>query len=114
MEESTLLQSINYTTSKPSLAELSSKYLTFDVAIALNKYWLLIMVILGFPGNTLSLIVMLQKHNRYFTTCLYLAALAVSDNILLILGAHFWAATVIVGKYSLLLVFFVLFVMLLT
>ena len=90
---------MNVTTAKPSVAELAAEYLTFDFAKAVNKYWLLIMVILGFPGNTLSLIIMLHKHNRHFTTCLYLAALAVSDNIVLILGAHFWAATVAVGEF---------------
>ena len=88
----------NTSTKEPTVAELSSTYFSFDFAMAVNKYWLIIMVILGLPGNTLSLIVMLQKHNRTFTTCLYLAALAISDNIVLILGAHFWAVTVIIGK----------------
>ena len=85
-------------TDKSSVVELGSTYFAYDFAMAVNKYWLIIMVILGLPGNTLSLLIMLQRHNRTFTTCLYLAALAISDNIVLILGAHFWAVTVIVGK----------------
>ena len=99
MLANTTLQEFNISMSKPSVAELAAEYFIFDFAMAVNKYWLLIMVILRFPGNILSLIIMLQKHNRHFTTCLYLAALAVSDNIILILGAHFWAATVVVGKF---------------
>lgn len=75
-------------------------YLAQEIALAVNKYWLITMVVLGFPGNTVSFIIMLQKHNRHFTTCLFLAALAVSDNFSLLLGAHFWAATELVGKCS--------------
>ena len=97
MEGITAFKNIT-TTNKPSVIELGSNYFAYDFAMAVNKYWLIIMVILGLPGNTLSLLIMLQKHNRTFTTCLYLAALAISDNIVLILGAHFWAVTVIVGK----------------
>ena len=102
MEENTFQ---NVTTDKPSVAQLASEYFSFDFAMAVNKYWLIIMVLLGFPGNTLSLIIMLQKHNCNFTTCLYLAALAVSDNIVLIHGAHFWTATAILGKFQKLLFF---------
>ena len=102
MEENTFQ---NVTTDKPSVAQLASEYFSLDFAMAVNKYWLIIMVLLGLPGNTLSLIIMLQKHNHNFTTCLYLAALAVSDNIVLILGAHFWTATAILGKFQKLLFF---------
>ena len=97
MDGTTAFENIT-ATAKSSVVEVGSTYFAFHFAMAVNKYWLIIMVILGLPGNTLSLLIMLQKHNRTFTTCLYLAALAISDNIVLILGAHFWVATVIVGK----------------
>ena len=78
--------------------ELAASHTLYIIGEGLNRYWLPFMVIVGLCGNGLSLIVMLLSHNRTFTTCLYLAALAVSDNILLILGGHFWVATVVKGK----------------
>ena len=82
-----------------SKSELAESYTLYIIGNGLNRYWLPFMVIVGLFGNTLSLIVMLLSHNRTFTTCLYLAALAVSDNILLILGGHFWVATVVKGRF---------------
>ena len=81
-----------------TVPELASQHILAIIGTGLNQYWLPIIVIGGLFGNTLSLIVMLLSHNRTFTTCLYLAALAVSDNILLILGGHTWVATVIKGE----------------
>ncbi len=86
-------------TTTATIEELASNYTLYAVAEGLNKYWLPFIVVVGFCGNTLSLMVMLLSHNRTFTTCLYLAALAVSDNVILVLGGHFWIATVIHGKY---------------
>ena len=81
-----------------TVPELASEHLLHIIGTGLNQYWLPVMVVGGLCGNTLSLIVMLLSHNRTFTTCVYLAALAVSDNILLILGGHTWVATVINGE----------------
>ena len=81
-----------------TIRELVSNHTLFIIGTGLNQYWLPILVLAGLFGNTLSLMVMLLSHNRTFTTCLYLAALAVSDNILLILGGHTWIATVFKGE----------------
>ncbi len=63
--------------------------------MAMHKYYLPIVVILGFLGNILALLVMLQPNNRRITCCIYLAALAVSDNLFLYVGAHYWLMSVI-------------------
>ena len=38
-------------------------------------------------GNTLSFLVMVQPHNRHISCCVYMAALAVSDNAVVLVTA---------------------------
>ncbi len=59
------------------------------------KYYLPILVPLGMIGNTMALIIMLQRKNRHIPCCVVMAALAVSDNGLLYVNAHGWARAVV-------------------
>ena len=65
----------------------------------MHKYYLPVAVIVGFCGNILALLVMLQPHNRRITCCIYLAALAVSDNMFLYVGAHYWLMSVVLDDH---------------
>jgi hypothetical protein len=57
-----------------------------------TRYLWMWVVILGIPGNLLSLAISLQKDNRRISTCLYVAALASADTTKLVVAA--WAYTV--------------------
>ena len=65
----------------------------------MHKYYLPVVVVVGLFGNTLTLLVMLQEHNKRITCCVYLAALAVSDNLFLYVGAHYWAMSVVLADH---------------
>ena len=49
-----------------------------------------VIVVVGLGGNILSLLVMMQKHNRNSSCGIYLGALAVTDSILLCSAGHYW------------------------
>ena len=49
-----------------------------------QRYGYLAIVPIGLIGNTLSFLVMMQKQNRAIPSNLYIAFLAISDNILLV------------------------------
>jgi hypothetical protein len=44
-----------------------------------TRYLWMLVVILGIPGNLLSMAISLQKDNRRISTCRYMAALACAD-----------------------------------
>jgi hypothetical protein len=48
-----------------------------------TRYFWMITTVFGIPGNVLSFIICLQKDNRRFSTCIYMAGLAVVDSLLL-------------------------------
>jgi hypothetical protein len=49
-----------------------------------TKYFWMLTSVLGIPGNVLSLMISLTKDNRQFSTCIYMAALAVVDTFHLV------------------------------
>ena len=82
-----------YTTPEESLGQAVSKFMMFKVGVAIHRYYLPVLVVLGFIGNCLSLAVMTRSHNRQISCCVYMGALAVSDNVNLLIGAYYWSLT---------------------
>ena len=76
------------------LVETSKKHVAYIAGVAIHVYWVPIIVVFGTIGNSLSLAVMLQKHNREISCCVYMSGLAVTDNLLLGEAAYYWATTV--------------------
>ena len=74
------------------LQEVES-YMTFKVAKWMGDYWFPVLVPLGLIGNTLSFFVMIRPSNRKVSTCIYMAAISVNDNLVLLLALHAWLAT---------------------
>ena len=72
----------------------------YKVGIFLHRYYLPCLIILGLIGNSLSLRVMTLKRNRKFSCSMYLAALAVTDNVFLISSAFYWAVTEITNSMA--------------
>lgn len=73
---------------------------TFQAALKVQRYGAPIVIILGLVGNILSFLVMMQKHNRSKSTCIYLAALALTDIGSLITLAYLWFVTELQGPWS--------------
>lgn len=67
-----------------SLNDLAAMYMTYKVGAAIHVYYLPVIIILGFIGNTLSLLVTLQNHNRQVSFCVYMSALALVDNVIIL------------------------------
>ena len=61
-------------------------YMTFKIATYINYYWFPILVPIGLIGNTLSFLVMIKPNNRQMSTCIYMAAISLNDNMMMILA----------------------------
>ena len=70
-------------------------YMTFKVAKLIDDYWFPILVPIGLVGNTLSFLVMIKPNNRKMSTCIYMAAISVNDNVMLLLALHAWLVTAV-------------------
>ena len=68
---------------------------TFKIAIVVNRYWFPALVPIGLVGNTLSFLVMIKPNNRKLSTCIYMAAISVSDNIMMYICLHVFLIDVI-------------------
>ena len=78
-----------------SFMEEVQTYLTFKIASYIAFYWMPILIPIGFLGNTLSFLVMIKPSNRKMSTCIYMAAISVNDNIMMILVLYAWLVTVV-------------------
>ncbi len=65
--------------------EEARKFFTYKVAIFIHKYWFPV-IACGFVGNFLSLCVLLKSNNRRLSTCIYMSAIAINDNLMLSLA----------------------------
>ena len=73
---------------RSTFMEEVSTFTTFKIATFINKYWFPILVPIGLVGNTLSFFVMMKPNNRKVSTCIYMAAISINDNILMCLCSH--------------------------
>ena len=65
-----------------------STFTTFKIANFINTYWFPVLVPIGVVGNTLSFFVMMKPNNRKVSTCIYMAAISINDNILMCMCSH--------------------------
>ena len=75
-------------TGNDTFVEEVEALLTFKIAMIVNRYWFSALVPIGLVGNTLSFLVMIKPNNRKVSTCIYMAAISVSDNIMMYVCFH--------------------------
>ena len=75
-------------TTKDTFMEEVKTYATFKIASFIDTYWFPVLVPIGLVGNTLSFLVMIKPNNRKMSTCIYMAAISVTDNIMMCLCFH--------------------------
>ena len=73
---------------RDTFMEEVATYMTFKVEAFIAKYWFPVFIPLGLLGNTLSFLVMIRPNNRKVSTCIYMAALSLSDNFMMCLAIH--------------------------
>ena len=56
-------------TLEPSAKDSPANYLAYHIGVAIHIYYLPVIIVLGTFGNTLSLIIMLQRKNRRLSLC---------------------------------------------
>ena len=83
------------TTNKDIFMEEVEMVMTYKIATTITKYWFPILVPIGLVGNTLSLLVMIKLNNRKLSTCIYMAAISINDNLMMFLALHNWLVTVV-------------------
>ena len=70
-------------------------FLTFKVATWLGYCWSPVLIPIGLVGNTLSFLVMMKRNNRKMSTCIYMVAISINDNILMLLALRGWFAYIV-------------------
>ena len=90
----TLLDNIsmedNITDNSSTFMEQVETYMTYKIASLIDKYWFPILIPIGLVGNTLSFLVMIKPNNRKMSTCIYMAAISVNDNLMMCSFFHYW------------------------
>ena len=76
------------------IAEVET-FLTYKIAYYINQYWFPILVPIGLIGNTLSFLVMIKPNNRKVSTCIYMAAISVNDNVMMCFALYNWLFSVL-------------------
>ena len=69
-------------------------YSTFKIANFISIYWLPVLIPIGLVGNTLSFLIMIKPNNRKMSTCIYMAAISVNDNIMMGMTSHEYLVSV--------------------
>ena len=85
----------NLTNDSTSFMEEVESYLTYKISSYINEYWFPILAPIGFVGNTLSFLVMIRPNNRKVSTCIYMVAISINDNLLMCMTLRNWLALAI-------------------
>ena len=102
--ESIVSNNITVVTRRLEIAEMTTKdtfmdevntYTIFKIAAFINTYWYPILVPIGLVGNCFSFAVMIKPNNRKMSTCIYMAAISVNDNIMMYVCIHNFIAVVL-------------------
>ena len=70
-------------------------YTFFKIANFISIYWFPFFIPIGLVGNTLSFLVMIKKNNRKMSTCIYMAAISINDNIMMFVCFHDYLVSVL-------------------
>ena len=76
------------TTTENTFMEEVGTYTTYKIATFIDKNWFLVLIPIGLVGNTLSFVVMIKANNRKMSTCIYMAAISINDNLMMCLLVH--------------------------
>ena len=78
------------TTTQDTFLREAESYLTYKVAKYIDNYWFPVLIPIGLVGNTLSFLVMIKPNNRKVSTCIYMAAISIIDNVMMSWAFRSW------------------------
>ena len=81
-------------TTKDTFMEEAEAYTIFKVANFISIYWFPVLIPVGLVGNILSFLVMIKPNNKKMSTCTYMAAISVNDNIMMCMSFHVYLISV--------------------
>ena len=87
--EDKLLGNISMEDNVPFMEEVKA-HITYKVATYINVYWFPVLVPIGLVGNALSFLVMIKPNNKKVSTCIYMAAISVNDELMMCFPLHDW------------------------
>ena len=82
-------------TAKDTFFEEVESYSIFKIANLIMIYWLPVLIPIGLVGNTLSFLVMIKPNNRKMSTCIYMAAISINDNIMMLVCLHYYLVSAV-------------------
>ncbi|ELT95993.1 hypothetical protein CAPTEDRAFT_27302, partial [Capitella teleta] len=65
----------------------------YKIGLKIHKYWMPVIILLGWIGNTLSLTVFSRPKNRSISCCLYMCGLAVTDSFVISVSTYYYLRT---------------------
>ena len=80
----------NVTQGPSTFMEEVETYMMYAVASFIDMYWFPVLIPIGLVGNTLSLLVMIKPKNMKISTCIYMAAISINDNLMMCSAFHYW------------------------
>ena len=63
-------------------------YTIFKIANFISIYWFPVLIPVGLISSILCFIVMTKLNNRKMSTCIYMAAISINDNIMMCMCFH--------------------------
>ena len=78
------------TSTQDTFLQEAGTYMTFKVAKFIDSYYFPVFIPCGLIGNTLSFLVMIRPINRMISTCIYMAAISINDNLMMCSAFHYW------------------------
>ena len=87
------------TNTTDTLLQEAGTYMTYKVAKYIDNYWFPVLIPLGLVGNTLSFLVMIKPNNRKVSTCIYMAAISINDNVMMSWAFRSWYLYTIKHNY---------------
>ena len=75
-------------TNQDDFMEEVETYTIFKIENLINIYWYPVLVPIGLIGNSLSFAVMVKSSNRTMSTCIYMAAISINDNLMMYVCCH--------------------------
>ena len=75
---------------KDTFMEEVEAYMISKIVNFISLYWFPILIPIGVVGNILSFLVMIKPNNRKMSTCIYMAAISINDNIMIYMSSHIY------------------------
>ena len=82
-------------TTKDTFMEEVESCIIFKIGTFINIYYYLVFIPVGLVGNTLSFLIMIKQNNRKMSTCIYMAAISIDDNIMMYMTCHDYLVVVV-------------------